>query len=60
MRFKNLIPFMTAVMLAAGNLSGLCAVSWWVVAFVWPIAPLVIYILATLTLVLTALPYVRR
>jgi hypothetical protein len=58
--FKNPIPFMTAVMLAVGNLSGLCEVSWWVVALVWPMAPLIIYLLATLAPVLTALPYWRR
>jgi hypothetical protein len=56
----EVLIFLAAALLGFGNLAGWWDVSWWVVALVWPIAPLVICLLVPLALVLTVLPYCRR
>jgi hypothetical protein len=40
--------FLAAVLLGFGNLVGWWEVSWWVVATVWPIAPIVAWLLVVL------------
>ena len=40
--------FLVAALLGFGNLSGWWEVSWWIVATIWPIAPIAAWLLVVL------------
>ena len=54
----GILIFLVAALLGFGNLAGWWEVSWWVVALVWPIAPLslwaiCVFAVGALTIALT-------